>query len=64
MVRNTAQKIEWFAFNDINMSKQASSFYADAHIQANWQIEGGDSTPPQSTDSDNDRICSLERFLA
>ncbi|MHB9112497.1 MAG: hypothetical protein ACYC4D_07695 [Thermoleophilia bacterium] len=43
--RNSAQKIDWFALNDMNLASLATTFYIDPRVQANWQVEGGDSTP-------------------
>jgi flavin-binding protein dodecin len=43
--RATAEKIDWFNVRDTNMSTLFTSFYIDTRVQANWQVEGGDSTP-------------------
>lgn len=43
--RNSAQKIDWFALTDTNLATMVTTFYIDSRIQANWQVEGGDSTP-------------------
>lgn len=43
--RNSAQKIDWFAINDTNVASLVTTFYIDPRIQANWQVEGGGSTP-------------------
>lgn len=43
--RSNAQKIDWFYLNDMNLASVATTFYIDPRIQANWQVEGGDSTP-------------------
>lgn len=43
--RNIAQTMDWFALNDTNLATKVSTFYIDPRIEANWQVEGGDSTP-------------------
>ncbi|MHB8159860.1 MAG: hypothetical protein ACYDGS_05155 [Thermoleophilia bacterium] len=43
--RATAQKIDWLNVRDTNICTLFTSFYIDTPIQANWQVEGGDSTP-------------------
>lgn len=43
--RNSAEKIDWFALNDQNLASLVTTFYIDPRVQANWQVEGGESTP-------------------
>lgn len=43
--RNNAEKIDWFALNDTNLASLVTSFFIDPRVQANWQVEGGGSTP-------------------
>lgn len=43
--RATAGKLDWFSVSDLNMSTMFTTFYIDPRISANWQVEGGDSTP-------------------
>lgn len=43
--RNIAQTMDWFALNDTNLATKVSTFYIDPRIEANWQVEGGASTP-------------------
>lgn len=43
--RSAAAKIDWFALSDVNLASQATSFYIDPRVQANWQVEGGGETP-------------------
>jgi hypothetical protein len=43
--RDSARNIDWFALNDTNLASLVTSFYMDPRIQANWQVDGGGSTP-------------------
>lgn len=43
--RAAADRIDWFAFNDVTMPTLASSYFVDPRIQANWVVEGGETTP-------------------
>ncbi|MDO8736855.1 MAG: hypothetical protein Q7K29_07200 [Thermoleophilia bacterium] len=47
--RNSAQKIDWFALSDTNLADLVTTFYIDPRIQANWQVDGGGSTPRTGT---------------
>lgn len=43
--RNSAQKIDWFGFSEANLTALVTTYYLDPRIEANWQLEGGGSTP-------------------
>lgn len=46
--RASAQKIDWFQFNDRTMPALATEYYVFPAIQENYNLEGGDPSGPRS----------------